>query len=78
VPSTWERGGHGTPLYVHITYPFKVDPPRVMGGPDKSFTSFKERNPAGSCLRGFEVPTEWKVMPEGERASMPPDARRKA
>lgn len=62
VPSTWEREGHGTPLYVNITYPFKVDPPRVMGEPDKSFTSFKERNPVGSYLRSFEVPAEWKGM----------------
>lgn len=62
VPSTWEREGHGTPLYVNMIYPFKVDPPRVMGEPDKSFTSFKERNPVGSYLRTFEVPAEWKGM----------------
>lgn len=62
VPSTWEREGHGTPLYVNITYPFKVDPPRVMGEPDKKFTSFKERNPVGSYLREFEVPAEWEGM----------------
>jgi beta-galactosidase len=62
VPSTWEREGHGTPLYVNITYPFKVDPPRVMGEPDKTFTSFHERNPVGSYLRTFEVPAEWQGM----------------
>ena len=62
VPSTWEREGHGTPLYVNMIYPFKVDPPRVMGEPDASFTSFKERNPVGSYLRTFEVPAEWQGM----------------
>jgi beta-galactosidase len=62
VPSTWEREGHGTPLYVNIKYPFKVDPPRVMGEPDPGFTSFKERNPVGSYVRDFEVPVEWEGM----------------
>jgi len=62
VPSTWEREGHGTPLYVNFIYPFKVDPPRVMGEPDPSFTTFRERNPVGSYLREFEVPPEWRGM----------------
>lgn len=62
VPSTWERQGYGTPLYVNIRYPFHVDPPRVMGEPDKSFTMFKNRNPVGSYLRDFEVPEEWDGM----------------
>jgi beta-galactosidase len=60
VPSTWEREGYGTALYTNIRYPFKVDPPRVMGEPDKSFTSYMERNPVGSYLRDFEVPGDWK------------------
>ncbi len=60
VPSTWEREGHGTPLYVNIKYPFHVDPPRVMGEPDESFTSFRERNPVGSYVREFELPETWK------------------
>ena len=62
VPSTWEREGHGTPLYVNITYPFHVDPPRVMGEPPEDFTSYHERNPVGSYLRDFEVPAEWHDM----------------
>ena len=62
VPSTWEREGHGTPLYVNIKYPFKVDPPRVMGEPDPGFTSFEERNPVGSYVRDFEVPAGWDGM----------------
>ncbi|TWT84213.1 Beta-galactosidase [Planctomycetes bacterium CA13] len=60
VPSTWEREGFGTPLYVNIKYPFHVDPPHVMGEPDETFTSFKQRNPVGSYIREFEVPEEWK------------------
>ncbi|MCP5532620.1 MAG: glycoside hydrolase family 2, partial [Akkermansiaceae bacterium] len=63
VPSTWEREGYGTPLYVNIRYPFHVDPPRVMGEPEESFTTFKKRNPVGSYLRDFEVPDDW----EGKR-----------
>jgi len=59
VPSTWEREGYGTPIYVNIIYPFKVDPPRVMGAPPKSYTSYQERNPVGSYLTNFEVPESW-------------------
>jgi beta-galactosidase len=59
VPSTWEREGFGTPIYLNSIYPFKVDPPRVMGEPPENFTTFKERNPVGSYLREFEVPREW-------------------
>ena len=59
VPSTWEREGFGTPVYLNSRYPFHVDPPRVMGEPDQGFTSFHERNPVGSYLRDFEVPAHW-------------------
>lgn len=62
VPSTWEREGHGTPLYVNSKYPFHVDPPRVMGKPGTNYTSYYERNPVGSYVREFEVPGEWSGM----------------
>ena len=62
VPSTWEREGHGTPLYLNYGYPFKVDPPQVMGEPDPAYTAFKERNPVGSYVRDFELPPEWQGM----------------
>lgn len=62
VPSTWQREGYGTPLYVNITYPFHVDPPRVMGEPDESYTSFRDRNPVGSYVREFELPEDWRGM----------------
>jgi beta-galactosidase len=71
VPSTWEREGYGTPLYVNIIYPFKVDPPRVMGEPPADFTSIKERNPVGSYVRDFEVPADWH-----RHAGHPPLRRR--
>ena len=59
VPSTWERQGYGVPLYVNYTYPFKVDPPRVMGEPPREYTTFAQRNPVGSYRRTFEVPADW-------------------
>ncbi|MCF7567614.1 hypothetical protein L3X37_04445 [Sabulilitoribacter arenilitoris] len=60
VPSTMERQGYGTPLYVNTLYPFKVNPPRVMDVPDSSFTNFKSRNPVGSYIRTFNVPDDWR------------------
>jgi len=59
VPSTMERQGFGTPLYMNYGYPFKVDPPYVMGEPDENYTSYKERNPVGSYVKEFSVPVEW-------------------
>ncbi|MGN6367123.1 MAG: glycoside hydrolase family 2 TIM barrel-domain containing protein [Phycisphaerae bacterium] len=59
VPSDVELQGYGTPLYTNITYPFKKDPPRVMGEPDHRWTSYKERNPVSSYRREFELPADW-------------------
>ena len=60
VPSNWQMHGYGTPVYSNIPYPFKKDPPRVMGEPPRDFTSFAARNPVGSYRRAFQVPPEWK------------------
>ena len=60
VPSNWQCQGYDTPLYTNITYPFKADPPRVMGEPPADYTNFKARNPVGSYRRTFEVPAAWK------------------
>ncbi len=60
VPSNWQMHGYGTPVYSNIPYPFKKDPPRVMGEPPRDFTNFKARNPVGSYRRTFHVPPEWK------------------
>ncbi|MBN2068278.1 MAG: DUF4981 domain-containing protein [Opitutales bacterium] len=62
VPSNWQLQGHGVPLYTNVIYPFKVDPPRVMGTPDASYTNAPEdqRNPVGSYRRSFTVPEQWQ------------------
>ena len=59
VPSNWQMKGYGVPLYSNIPYPFKKDPPRVMGEPPEEFTSYSQRNPVGSYRRTFTVPESW-------------------
>lgn len=59
VPSNWEMQGYGTPIYVSAGYPFKIDPPRVMGEPKKDYTAFNERNPVGSYRHNFTIPNNW-------------------
>ena len=59
VPGNWQTEGFGTPLYTNIRFPFKVDPPRVMGTPPTEFTNFKARNPTGAYRRWFELPADW-------------------
>jgi beta-galactosidase len=60
VPSTMERQGFGTAIYTNSTYPFKPEPPFVMREPNKSYTTYTERNPVGSYRRTFEVSADWK------------------
>ncbi len=60
VPSNWQLHGHGIPLYSNQPYPFKKDPPRVMGEPPEHFTAYKWRNQIGSYRRNFTIPPEWK------------------
>jgi beta-galactosidase len=60
VPANVELQGYGTPIYTNIIYPFKKDPPRVMGEPDRAWTTFKERNPVSSYRRTFTVPESWQ------------------
>lgn len=59
VPANWEVNGYGTPIYVSAGYPFKIDPPRVTGTPDKRYTTFVERNPVGQYRRQFSLPENW-------------------
>ena len=59
VPANWQMEGYGTKLYVNIAYPFKVNPPFVMGEPDNKYTSYKDRNPVGSYRRTFKIPSSW-------------------
>ncbi|AQQ09946.1 Beta-galactosidase [Sedimentisphaera cyanobacteriorum] len=60
VPSNWQLEGYGTPLYSNVTYPFKKNPPYVMGEPDKKYTNYENRNPVGSYRRTFTVPEGWQ------------------
>ena len=60
VPANWETNGYGTPIYVSAGYPFKIDPPRVMGEPKNTYTTYKERNPVGQYRRTFTLPQEWQ------------------
>ncbi len=60
VPANVEIEGYGTPIYCNQPYPFKKDPPRVMGEPPKHFTCYRERNPVSSYRRTFRVPADWK------------------
>ena len=61
VPANWEVNGYGTPIYVSAGYPFKIDPPRVMGEPKVDYTTYKERNPAGQYRRSFQLPAGWEA-----------------
>ena len=59
VPSNWQMEGYGVPIYTSSQYPFKVDPPRVTGEPEKDWTSYAHRNPVGSYRRTFNLPKAW-------------------
>lgn len=60
VPGTWQTQGYGKPIYKNFGYVFHVDPPRVMGEPDRRYTSYELRNPVGSFRREFQVPADWQ------------------
>jgi len=55
VPGNWQTQGFGKPIYTNIKYPFKKDPPFVMGEPENEYYSFENRNPVGSYKRTFEI-----------------------
>lgn len=59
MPGCVELFGYGTPLYVNYVYPFKVDPPRVMGEPPTDWTFFADRNPTSSYRSWVDVPKDW-------------------
>ena len=50
VPSNWQMKGYDVPIYVNITYPFKMNPPFIQ----------HDWNPVGSYKRSFKVPSGWK------------------
>jgi len=55
VPCDWQMQGFGTPIYTNSRYPFRREPPRVTGTPDRSWTAFSARNPVGSYVTEFNV-----------------------
>lgn len=59
VPSNWQLSGYGTPIYTNVPYPFKANPPYVMGEPPKDWPAYEERNSVGSYRRDFTVPASW-------------------
>jgi len=59
VPSNWQMHGYDIPIYTSSQYPFKVDPPRVTGTPEKGWTTYRNRNPVGSYRRTFSLPPSW-------------------
>ena len=66
VPSCWQLVGAregkdwDPPLYTNIRYPIEYDPPRVMTEPkNKSWTSYRFRNPRGIYRRKVTLPTDW-------------------
>ena len=60
VPGDWEMNGYGTPIYSSSGYTFKIDPPRVMGEPKKTYTAWEERNPTAIYRRTFTIPSSWQ------------------
>jgi len=69
VPCSWQamgasvNGGWGTAIYTNQKYPFAIDRPggsNVMLEPPKQYTSYEARNPVGSYIREFELPSGWK------------------
>ena len=55
VPCDWEMQGFGTPIYTNSRYPFRREPPKVTGTPDRSWTAFEARNPVGSYVTEFNA-----------------------
>ena len=69
VPCSWQAmganagGGWDTAIYTNQRYPFAIDVPggsRVMLDPPTNYTAYAERNPVGSYIREFNLPSGWK------------------
>ena len=59
VPSNWQMHGYGKPIYTNVRYPFRKDPPRVMGEVPEDWTKHELPNPVGSYRRTFTIPRDW-------------------
>ena len=61
VPGCWQlQGDYDPPLYSNQPYPIAKDAPRVTKEPaDKSWTSYRYRNPVGLYTTTFKRPWRW-------------------
>lgn len=61
VPSCWQlQGDYDPALYINVRYPIAKDAPRVTKEPeDKTWTSYKYRNPVGLYTTTFTRPWRW-------------------
>jgi beta-galactosidase len=50
VPSNWQMKGYDVPIYVNISYPYRMNPPFIQ----------HDWNPVGSYRRSFNIPSDWK------------------
>ena len=55
VPGNWQTQGYGTPIYIHINYPFVRNRPSVTTEPPKDWTAYENRNPVGSYVTFVDV-----------------------
>jgi beta-galactosidase len=60
VPGNWQMQGFDLPVFVNIPYPFKRDAPYVMGEPPKNYYTYDHRNPVGSYVTNFDLPSNAK------------------
>jgi len=59
LPCHWELRGFGTPIYTNQRYPFVAQPPQVMRPAPLGWTTHREANPVGRCVRMVEIPAAW-------------------
>ena len=59
VPSNWQMQGYGVPLYTNIPYPFKTDPPRVMGEPPRNSPTLPSAIPSVPIAANSRSRTSW-------------------
>lgn len=62
VPGCWQlQGEYDPPLYTNSRYPIACDAPCVTAEPpDKTWTSYRYRNPIGLYARTFSIPFRWR------------------
>ena len=84
VPSNWEVGGYGTPIYRNFGYIFKVDPPHVMSEPPQRYTCrwqeryrMRPRRGGGFSEREFSGPVTGDTLASEPNGSPPATANQR-